>query len=88
MVINERDNYFFIVVLQQGQLSRAEMSHLRLAAGVAMLKICEQKGVGDQFTAEQFYNLSQLMVVSIDMIVVRFVNVALYCNFVFCKNSG
>lgn len=37
------------------------MAHLRLAAGAAMLKICEQKGVGDQFTSEQFYNLSLLM---------------------------
>ncbi|KAL0861628.1 hypothetical protein ABMA27_009125 [Loxostege sticticalis] len=44
------------------QLSKAEMAHLRLAAGAAMLKICEQKGVGDQFTAEQFYNLSHLMI--------------------------
>jgi hypothetical protein len=51
--------------LQQNQLSKAEMAHLRLAAGAAMLKICEQKGVGDQFTAEQFYNLSHLMVVRI-----------------------
>ena len=25
-----------------------------------MLKICEQKGVGDVYTVEQFYNLSQL----------------------------
>ncbi|XP_026466131.1 sister chromatid cohesion protein PDS5 homolog B isoform X1 [Ctenocephalides felis] len=49
-------------LLQQGNLSDAEMSWLRLSAGTAMLKICEQKGVGDQFTAEQFYNLSQLMV--------------------------
>lgn len=49
---------------QQNRLSKAEMAHLRLAAGAAMLKICEQKGVGDQFTAEQFYNLSHLMVVS------------------------
>lgn len=48
-------------LLQAGKLSRAEMSWLRLAAGCAMLKVCEQKGVGDQFTAEQFYNLSQLM---------------------------
>lgn len=40
------------------------MAHLRLAAGAAMLKICEQKGVGDQFTAEQFFNLSHLMIVS------------------------
>ena len=37
------------------------MSQLRLAAGASMLKICEQKGVGDQFTAEQFINLSRLM---------------------------
>lgn len=49
-------------LLEQGNLSAAEMSWLRLSAGTAMLKICEQKGVGDQFTAEQFYNLSQLMV--------------------------
>ncbi|XP_028176870.1 sister chromatid cohesion protein PDS5 homolog B-B isoform X2 [Ostrinia furnacalis] len=49
-------------LLQQNQLSKAEMAHLRLAAGAAMLKICEQKGVGDQFTAEQFYNLSHLMI--------------------------
>lgn len=50
-------------LLSQGRLSKAEMSWLRLQAGCSMLKICEQKGVGDQYTAEQFYNLSQLMVV-------------------------
>lgn len=50
-------------LLEQGNLSPSEMSWLRLSAGTAMLKICEQKGVGDQFTAEQFYNLSQLMVI-------------------------
>lgn len=49
-------------LLEQGNLSAAEMSWLRLSAGKAMLKICEQKGVGDQFSAEQFYILSQLMV--------------------------
>lgn len=49
-------------LLQSGKLSPAEMSWLRLSAGCAMLKVCEQKGVGDQYTAEQFYNLSQLMV--------------------------
>lgn len=49
-------------LLEQGHLSSAEMSWLRLSAGKAMLKICEQKGVGDQFTADQFYNLSQLMI--------------------------
>ncbi|XP_066263104.1 sister chromatid cohesion protein PDS5 homolog B [Euwallacea similis] len=48
-------------LLQSGRLSKAEMSWLRLAAGCAMLKVCEQKGVGDQYTAEQFYNLSLLM---------------------------
>lgn len=49
-------------LLESKKLTVAEMSWLRLSAGKAMLKICEQKGVGDQFTAEQFYNLSQLMV--------------------------
>ncbi|XP_064211687.1 sister chromatid cohesion protein PDS5 homolog B isoform X2 [Tribolium castaneum] len=49
-------------LLQSGKLLKCEMSWLRLAAGCAMLKVCEQKGVGDQYTAEQFYNLSQLMV--------------------------
>lgn len=48
-------------LLQSGRLSQAEMSWLRLSAGCAMLKVCEQKGVGDQYTAEQFYNLSLLM---------------------------
>lgn len=52
-------------LLQQGRLSKAEMSWLRLQAGCSMLKICEQKGVGDQYSVEQFYNLAQLMVVSI-----------------------
>lgn len=49
-------------LLQSGNLSAAEMSWLRLSAGKAMLKICEQKGVGDQFSAEQFYMLSTLMI--------------------------
>ncbi|XP_049833683.1 sister chromatid cohesion protein PDS5 homolog B-B isoform X1 [Schistocerca gregaria] len=48
-------------LLQQGRYSKAEMAWLRLGAGCAMLKICEQKGVGDQYSAEQFYNLSRLM---------------------------
>ncbi|CAH0596949.1 unnamed protein product [Chrysodeixis includens] len=51
-----------LLQVRQNRLSKAEMAHLRLAAGAAMLKICEQKGVGDQFTAEQFYNLSHLMI--------------------------
>jgi hypothetical protein len=45
--------------------SKAELAWLRLGAGCAMLKICEQKGVGDQFNAEQFYHLSLLMTVRI-----------------------
>lgn len=49
-------------LLSSNKLCKAEMSWLRLAAGCAMLKICEQKGVGDQYSVEQFYNLSQLMV--------------------------
>jgi sister-chromatid-cohesion protein PDS5 len=49
-------------LLDHKRLSPAEMSWLRMSAGTAMLKICEQKGVGDQFNAEQFYTLSQLMV--------------------------
>lgn len=48
-------------LLDQKRISPAEMSWLRLSAGKAMLKICEQQGVGDQFTPEQFYMLSQLM---------------------------
>lgn len=49
-------------ILDQGILSTAEKSWLRLSAGKAMLKICEQKGVGDEFNAEQFFMLSTLMV--------------------------
>lgn len=49
-------------LLDHKRLSPAEMSWLRLSAGKAMLKICEQKGVGDQYNAEQFYILSQLMI--------------------------
>lgn len=48
----------------QNKLSKAAMSWLRLRAGCVMLRISEQKGVGDQFNAEQFYDLSHLMVVS------------------------
>lgn len=46
------------------KLSKAEMSWLRLRAGCVMLRIIEQKGVGDQYNAEQFYDLSHLIVVS------------------------
>ncbi|KAK2716297.1 sister chromatid cohesion protein PDS5 homolog B-like isoform X2 [Artemia franciscana] len=48
-------------VLQTGKFGKAEMAWLRLAAGSAFLKICEQKGVGDQFQTDQFYTLSSLM---------------------------
>ena len=48
-------------LLEEGKPNPAEKSWLRLSAGCAMLKISEQKGVGDQFTTEQFYNLSKLV---------------------------
>ncbi|KAK7077880.1 Sister chromatid cohesion protein PDS5 A [Halocaridina rubra] len=48
-------------LLETGKMLKVEMAHLRLSSGTAMLKICEQKGVGDQYTAEQFFNLSRLM---------------------------
>lgn len=44
-----------------GRIGKTEMAWLRLSAGMAMLKICEQKGVGDQFTVDQFYSLSLLI---------------------------
>ena len=47
-------------LLEEEKPNAAEKAWLRLGAGCAMLKICEQKGVGDQFTANQFYNLSRL----------------------------
>jgi len=48
-------------LLEEGKPNAAEKSLLRAGAGCAMLKICEQKGVGDQFTTEQFYTLSKLV---------------------------
>ncbi|TMW43650.1 hypothetical protein DOY81_011270 [Sarcophaga bullata] len=48
-------------LLNHKRMFAAESSWFRLAAACAMLKVCEQKGVGDQYTAEQFYSLSQLM---------------------------
>jgi len=53
----------------QVEFSAAEKSWLRLSAGASMLKICEQKGVGDQFTPSQFCTLSKLM--SDDVLEVR-----------------
>lgn len=52
-------------LLGTGRLAPAEMAWLRLSAGKAMLKICEQKGagaVGGQMTTDQLFILSQLMV--------------------------
>ncbi|EDW00733.1 sister chromatid cohesion protein PDS5 homolog B [Drosophila grimshawi] len=48
-------------LLAQNRLCSAEKSWLRLGAACAMLKVCEQKGVGDQYSAEQYLQLSQLM---------------------------
>ncbi|KAK4304004.1 hypothetical protein Pmani_024024 [Petrolisthes manimaculis] len=48
-------------LLKTGKMLKGEMAWMRLSAGCAMLKICKQKGVGDQVTIEQFYNLSLLM---------------------------
>ena len=48
-------------LMEKGKPNPAERAWLRLAAGCAMLKVCELKGVGDQFTTEQFYNLSKLV---------------------------
>lgn len=48
-------------LFQGGRIGKTEMAWLRLSAGTAMLKICEQKGVGDQFTVDQFYILSLLI---------------------------
>lgn len=55
-------------ILDKGQLSEAEKAWLRVSAGNAMLKICEQKGVGDEYNAEQFLTLSSLMVNLINFI--------------------
>merc|ERR1712012_224446 len=48
-------------LLEEGKPNPAEKAWLRLGAGCAMLKISEQKGVGDQFTSEQFYTLAKLV---------------------------
>ena len=41
--------------------SPASCAWLRLGAGCAMLKVCEQQGVGDEYTVDQLYNLSILV---------------------------
>lgn len=52
--------------------SDSEKAWLRLAAGSCMLKICEQKGVGDQFTAVQFCSLAKLMNDEVEQVRSRF----------------
>ena len=48
-------------LLEERKPNPAECAWLRLAAGCAMLKICEQKGVGDQLTTEQYSTLNKLV---------------------------
>ena len=38
-----------------------------------MLKICEQKGVGDEYTIEQYYTLSQLAMDPVKQVRTRFI---------------
>lgn len=47
-------------LLEEGKPNPAERSWLRLGAGCAILKICEQKGVGDNINVSHFYNLAGL----------------------------
>ena len=60
-------------LLENQKPNPAEKAWLRLSAGCAMLKICEQKGVGDQFTTKQFYNLSRLALDKVEQVRERFV---------------
>ena len=46
---------------KKGKPNPAERAWLRLAAGCAMLKICEQKCLSNQFTTQQYYNLGKLV---------------------------
>ena len=48
-------------LLEEGKLNLAERAWLRLSAGCAILKICEQKVLRDKMTLEQYYTLSNLM---------------------------
>uniref|UniRef100_A0A1A9VQX0 Uncharacterized protein n=1 Tax=Glossina austeni TaxID=7395 RepID=A0A1A9VQX0_GLOAU len=48
-------------LLKRDCLLPVEKSWLRLGAACAILKICEQKGIADRCTAEQYFNLSQIM---------------------------
>jgi len=61
-------------LLEEQKPNPAEKSWLRLSAGCAMLKICEQKGVGDQFTANQFYNISRLALDKVQQVREKFIH--------------
>ncbi|CAL8069332.1 unnamed protein product [Orchesella dallaii] len=54
--------------------TNSENSWLRLSAGSCMLKICQLKGVGDQFSALQFCILSKLMNDKVTKVRTRFSN--------------
>ena len=54
------------------RISKPEKAWLRLSAGTVMLKICEQKGVGDQFTVRQFYCLARLIADGVSEVRERF----------------
>lgn len=60
-------------LLEDGKPTGAERAWLRLAAGCAMLKICEQKGVGDEYTIEQYYTLSTLTMDPVKQVRIRFI---------------
>eukprot|EP00088_Acartia_fossae_P068134 TRINITY_DN857_c0_g1_i5.p1 TRINITY_DN857_c0_g1~~TRINITY_DN857_c0_g1_i5.p1 ORF type:complete len:1163 (-),score=343.93 TRINITY_DN857_c0_g1_i5:589-3927(-) len=47
-------------LLEKGKPNPAERAWLRLGAGCAILKICEQKGVGDMVAVNHMYNLAEL----------------------------
>ncbi|KAL9893098.1 sister chromatid cohesion protein PDS5 homolog A-like [Glossina fuscipes fuscipes] len=47
--------------LERDYLLPVEKSWLRLGAACAILKICERKVIADQCTAEQYFNLSQVI---------------------------
>eukprot|EP00096_Caligus_rogercresseyi_P009881 TRINITY_DN3454_c0_g1_i3.p1 TRINITY_DN3454_c0_g1~~TRINITY_DN3454_c0_g1_i3.p1 ORF type:complete len:1298 (-),score=389.78 TRINITY_DN3454_c0_g1_i3:131-4024(-) len=66
VIVNKGD------LLEQANPSPAERAWLRLSAGCAMLKICEQKGVGNEYSLEQFYNLSTLLVDEVPQVRERF----------------
>ncbi len=60
-------------LLEEGKPRPSEKAWLRLAAGCAMLKICEQKGVGDEYTVEHYYTLAGLVNDPVREVRVRFI---------------